>query len=215
MDCTRKLHFAYVAILVLVIAVVALVVIHFTHCKEGFSFNDRSEYGYNYDVIERKFVSSTKDRPIALSALQKQLDRMGQKYTMAQLNLLRDSIIINILESDDDETSQGLIAKISLITNPRYKEVLAIIETGSKNSNRLRGNEERELVYGMLVTYFSALKKPLNIRLNMFSDQLLIQTFKTLKYPSENEIGRSAQFGKPVVVTKRVDPGFSSPKLFR
>ena len=212
-DCKQKLWYAKALISGLVIAVAVLVYLAFKECKEGFSFNDRSEYGYNYDVVERKFVSAKKDRPIALAALHKILERMGQKYTMAQLNVLQDSIIINILESDDDAISQGLIAKISLITNPRYKEALSIVEAGIKNSNRLSNKEERALVYDMLVSYFTALRKPLNIRLNMLSDLNLIQTFKTLTPPKQSEIGKSSNAG-PVVVAKRVDPVFSLKNWF-
>lgn len=199
----------YLAGLAILLFVFALCV-HFKSSpgtKNGFTFNDRSEFGYSYDVVERKFASKV-DRPIAVSALQKQLERKGQRYSVEQLNTLRDSIIINILESDDDDFANGLIAKIPLITNPRYKEAVSITDAGAKGGFRLRNDEERELIYGMLLTYFSALKKPLSLRLNQFSDQLLITTFRTLRSPTEADLTK--QRSAMPVVREQVNSGFFS-----
>ena len=207
---TEKYAVAFMIIVVIILLGISIWYVS-TQSKSGkkstFTFNDRSEFGYSYDVVERKFVSKV-DRPIAVSALQKQLERKGQRYSLEQLNILRDSLIINILESDDDEFANGLIATIPLLTNPRYKEAIAIVNNGANSGFKLRNTQERELIYGMLLSYFTALRTPLTIRLDQFSDELLITTFRTLKRPSEADLTKKRS--TMPVVREQVNSGFFS-----
>jgi hypothetical protein len=87
-----------------------------------------------------------------------------------------------------------LKARVSILVHPTYKVVFTSVEKARRNSNTFAANQERVMLYNLLVKYFDSLVKyfgsaqsPLTVPLNKWTDFLLIRMFKTLRLPKNTE----------------------------
>lgn len=146
------------------------------------AFVNKSSSGYYYDTDTLSFYSSS-DRNLALEALVEQLKHDGYTFSRTQLDALSDEIVINILDLSDDETSATIESQLVLVLDPSYRSVLKVVLNAQKN-NQFNNNEERQMVYDLLVKYFVAVGTPIQQPLDKFSDAVLIHTFRTLTPPT-------------------------------
>lgn len=183
------------AIILLFSVVLALI---FTFIKVGdtrdnkgkkVTFMNKSPNGYYYDTDSLTFAKPA-DRQLAISALVKLFQDDGINYTPAQISNLADSMIIMILEPEDEAELAVLKINVAILVDPEYKSTIVIVEKARRNGNVFANDQERAMVYNLLVRYFASLKTPMNIQLSQWSDALLIRAFKTRRMPPIKEFNK-------------------------
>ncbi len=153
-------------------------------------FTNKSNHGFYYETDDLRMVSPN-DRSIARNALVSELTKLGFSYTLEQVSTLSDSMLLTLLEPDDDIDVALAMAKLVILLDPTYKAVQTSIITARSNGNKFANDAERQAVFDLLTKYFVAIKTPLGIPLSQWSDYILIKTFSTLKAPALSEMSYS------------------------
>lgn len=184
------IHIAIVVLILFLIVLCYTLVTCSCEYPKVNKFANRSSHGYTFDVIERRIVSKT-DRTIAEQALLKELAETGSTMTLSDLSKLSDSMIVNILESDNDSFKIQLMALAPIAISDDYKTALRYVALATRNKFRLKNESERELVFNVLSKYFASLGTPIDTPLIELSDMILITSLKTLVHPSKVVIKQS------------------------
>lgn len=193
------------AVFVLVIVGLLIYMLHFK-CKGISRFVNKSEeYGFNYETDTQRFDTAD-DKQIAVKALAKLVSTDIKTYTPDQIANMSDQLIIKFLtqkskdrtantlygwkEEDEDDEWKVLMYGLDLFTDPDYKKsIRAVVEAG-RNGGIFRKQEERNMIYNVIVRFFATLNTPITIPLVHWPDQLLIRTFQSRVLPSTHEFNR-------------------------
>ncbi len=181
-----------IIVLTLIVAIVLCFGYHYDNASSCESFINRSMYGYKYDTVDLRFVSA-KDRKLAHDTLITQMSKEGVTYSNDDLVNVSDSLVLQLLETDDDDDSlTALKAKLRLLVTPQYKAAYKVAIAGRKNGFKLDSAESRKMIYSLIVKYFTSLSTKYDIAtINDWTDSLLIQTIMTLQYPNQNSFAKS------------------------
>lgn len=179
LNCTNK----YLTLLAVVVVVIMIYLIFAgpCHCKTTDTFEAGGPGGFRYELETLEFVSAD-DRQIALVELDKVLRKDGIEYTMEQLSRLDNGIIIFTLEPESENELKGFKETIQIKIDPDYKKALRIVNKANA-LNPSFTEEERTLIYNLLVRYFDVKKTPIIIPLKRWSNAQLIDTFKKREMP--------------------------------
>lgn len=177
---------AVVLVLLLVIAI--CLTLYFTNrsffcpvpIKSG--FRTVGPGGHAYDTAAMRF-ESTEDKKLAIAALSASLKKDGIEYTNEQLYKLPDPFVIMALEPEDADDETRLKARVVVMVDPDYQAAVAATAKARRNKNTLESETERIMIYNLLLKYFSAVKRPLSVKLPYWPDYLLIQTLRSLQSP--------------------------------
>lgn len=170
-------------------------------------FTNKSDHGYLYQLGNLQYsFASAKDRRIGKMKLTQYLRDLGYSYTSEQIESLADSAVLNILEADDDDEARPYVLRLIMILNPLYREAATYVDRARKNSSRFVDAAHRQLIYDLLQTYFTKIGGSVIDALPTWSDVLLLNTFRSLRYPPASAFGRvpSQSTQESRVITPRV-----------
>lgn len=183
--------------MVLLAVIVVCLILYLTN-RESFCkalpikshFQNLGPGGYRYETDTMTFVTRD-DRNKAIEALALKLRKHNLVYSFGQLSNLRDPFIIMTLEPEDGTDETKLFGRIVIMVEPEYPLALAAVQAARKNRNMLASETERLVIYGLLIKYFKAIKQPLTVELPYWTDELLIQTIRTLQAPQSSAFSKA------------------------
>ena len=158
----------------------------FAHKGKKSGYINRTIHGVYYETNDMSFATAS-DRQQALDVLQSIVKTAGYEYTRDQLERLSDQFVLMILEPETDMEQQMLLARIVVLTDPTYAQALTAVQKAQRGNGRFASQDERQLVYNLLVKYFTTINTPVTIPISRWTDFLLIRTFRTLQLPSALE----------------------------
>lgn len=172
-------------ILLIILAVLITWVTTKNECKPKSQFINKSPIGFYYDTDTQTFETA-KDKSIAIAALVELLKKDGGSYSPDQLSHLSDRFILMILDPEDDTELEALKARLVILIDPTYQDAFKATIMAQSRGNVYYNDQERTMVYDLLVKYFQKLGVNIVGR-EKWTDKLLVRTFRTLKMPANDE----------------------------
>jgi len=173
----------------LIIGVLATMFVYKKKCHK--TFMNKASTGFYYDT-DSLTINSANDRKIAYAALMTKLKQDNYTYTIDQISTLSDEIVLNILEVDDEDSIAAEEAKLIIILDPTYKAALKAIIDARRNNNKFMNVDDRQMIYNLIIKYFTAIDQPVSAPINNWSDFVLIRTFQTLKPPTQQDLAATS-----------------------
>lgn len=183
---TRR-YFAIFAGCIAVLVLVVLSVLLYMNESHKSNYKDslivKSEQGFHYIENEYEYVDESKDKPIAVDALQKQLTKLGTEYSTEQLNKLPNYFVITILETADPGLRMGLSTMIPRFMHPDYDMANELVKKtigGIDDVDALQFNikqitpQQKKVVYDVIQSYpyYDSMDRTLTY--SMFKDFIYI-----------------------------------------
>lgn len=182
-------HIAFATVLILILVIGLLIAIYklSCSCKKKSTFMNNSPHGYVYDTEDLRFLDP-ENRLKAKKALIREMSKDGVNITLENLAGIVDKYILRILDVEDEDRVPALKARLVIMIDPDYQSAYLLVNKASR-TQRLDNDEDRQLIYDLLVKYFKVLDDPITMPLKQWSDRLLIRTFRTLEKPKNKEFG--------------------------
>lgn len=171
-----------------IIGIIYFLIVLFSGDSTCEKFSTISDRGFRYNAMTLRFETPV-DRSIGIEEAIKELAKSGKVYTLDEIKAAKipDWILLNFLESENEADSKDK-AKMVVALDPTYHEVIQLI--ASKRRNRSVNKftlAERNMIYNLIVLYFTT-KGSFKIRpLSNWTDNLLIQAFQQGRMPAPNQ----------------------------
>ncbi len=180
------MHPVLIGLLVFVVVGLLVTIIVYT-IEETESFTNKSEYGFYYDTNTRRF-KTLKDKQLAANILVEQCKKDGDVYTPEEIANLSDSFLLLILESETAEESSDLRKQMAMMVDPSYVNAYRmVLYAYRRNNSTFQNDGQRQVVYNVIVNYFTRTKTPTGTPISKWTDALLIRTFLTRQLPKTAE----------------------------
>lgn len=183
-------YFKYLLAFLVVCLIIMVVMYETKKCKcRKSTFINVSEYGFRYDQFERRFEITSRDRPIAIAALQRVLSDFGKDVSIELLGQIPNAVLIDMLTAQDQGSDFPSLIRnaVDFYIIPSYTPALGAVIRARTRRGGDRGKfvsaADKQLVYNHLVSYFRLIGAGLSTPMTAIADLELIIAFNNRKEP--------------------------------